>query len=153
MKKITFLCALFMLSFYIHAQLVATIEITEDIPGICSKEHVYALIPSLKGQVEATNITNDEIILKRLNSEVKFLKNNLKYKEKGSIQLIINCKGALVRFEMHTKNKKQSIELVKEMEVVFKSLGVWKAGKLDKEDVDSVLNHNYTIVNGVIIFN
>jgi hypothetical protein len=78
---------------------------------------VYALFPSFKGQKEAVcPITEDEI-LKRLNSEVIFLKDKPTYQDKGMIGLVINCKGELVKCKMD--NKTQSPDLDKQIELVL----------------------------------
>ncbi len=133
------------------AQFVAKLEVKEDIQGICNKQEVYALFPSLDGQDEAIcPIAKDEI-LKRLNSEVQFLKKNPKYKDKGMIGLIINCKGEVVRCKMDNNTK--NAELDKQIEDVFNSLGDWKAGKLNGKEVDSSILYSFKIKKGIITFN
>ncbi|MFI5204948.1 MAG: hypothetical protein ACHQF2_10670, partial [Flavobacteriales bacterium] len=132
------------------AQFVAKLEVIEDIPGICDKNEVYAMFPSFKGQEEAVcPITKDEI-LKRLNEEVTFLKDNPKYKDKGMMGLIINCKGEVVQCKMDNKTK--SAELDKQIEAVFNSLGIWKAGKLDGKEVDTSRLFSFSIKKGKFTF-
>jgi hypothetical protein len=132
------------------AQFVAKMEVKEDIPGICDKNEVYALIPSFNGQDEAVcPLTKDEI-LQRLNSEVVFLKENPKYKDSGMIGLVINCKGEVVQCKMDNKTK--NAELDKQIEAVFNSLGAWRAGKLSGKEVDSSRFFSFTIKNGKFYF-
>lgn len=133
------------------AQFVAKLEVKEDIPGICDKNEVYALFPSLTGQVEAVCPVTKEEIQKRLNEEVTFLKENPKHKDEGMIGLIINCKGELIQCEMDNKTK--STELDKQIETVFNSLGEWKAGKLDGTEVDTSRLYSFKIKNGQLTLN
>ncbi|HBS86723.1 MAG: hypothetical protein A2W91_11895 [Bacteroidetes bacterium GWF2_38_335] len=132
------------------AQFVAKMEVKEEIPGICDKNEVYVLFPMFDGQKEAVCPVTNEVILKRLNSEVQFLKDNPKYKDKGMIGLVINCKGEVVKCEMD--NKTQSSELDKQIETVFNSLGEWKPAKLNGKEVDSSLLFSFKIKKGVISF-
>lgn len=132
------------------AQFVAKMEVKEDIPGICDKNEVYALFPSFKGQDEAVcPMTKDEI-LQKLNSEVAFLKDNPKYKDKGMIGLVINCKGEVVQCKMDNKTKNP--ELDKQIEAVFNSLCSWKAGKLNGKEVDTSRLFSFKIKNGKFYF-
>ena len=132
------------------AQLVAKMQIKEDIPGLCNKNEVYALFPSFKGQEEAVCPVTKEEILKRLNAEVAFLKTNPKYKDKGMMGLIINCKGEVVKCKMDNKTK--SPELDQQIEAVFNSLGQWKAGKLNGQEIDSSRLFSFKIKNGEFTF-
>jgi hypothetical protein len=126
-------------------------EIKESIPGLCNKDEVYALFPSIKGQVQAVCPLTKEQIVERLNNEVKFLKENPKYNDKGMVGLIISCKGELVKCAMDNKTK--SPELDKQIEDVFNSLGLWKAGKLKKKEVDTSRLFSFVITDGVIALN
>jgi len=132
------------------AQFVAKMEVKEDIPGICDKNEVYVLFPSFNGQEEAVcPVTKDEI-LQKLNSEVSFLKDKPKYKDKGMIGLVINCKGEVVKCKMDNKTK--SIELDKQIEAVFNSFGTWKTGKLNGKEVDTSRLFSFNIKNGKFTF-
>ena len=137
--------------FNASAQFVAIMEIKEPIPGLCNDKKVYALLPSFKGQKEAECSLSDEEINERLNNEVKFLKNNPKYDDKGMIGLVINCKGEVVQCKMDNKTKMP--ELDKQIEDVFNTLGVWTAGKLNKKAVDTSRLFSFVIKDGVIIIN
>ena len=150
MKKTGLFAVTMLLGLSASAQFVARVEVKEDIPGICNKNEVYALFPMLEGQVEAECPMTDEEILKRLNAEVAFLKENPKYSDKGMIGLFINCEGKVVKCEMDNNTK--SPELDKQIEAVFNSLGEWKAGKLNGEEVDSSILFSFKIKNGKISF-
>jgi hypothetical protein len=134
-----------------YAQFVAKMEIKEPIPGLCSKQDVYALIPGLKGQVQAQCQLTKEQINDKLNSEIQFVKDNPDYNDKGMIGLIINCKGELVQCKMD--NKTTSTELDSQIEKVFNSIDGWTAGKLNKKNVDSSRLYSFKIENGKISIN
>ena len=133
------------------AQFVATMEIKEPIPGLCSDQVVYALIPGLKGQVPAECALSKEQLNDKLNAEIQFLKVNPKYDDKGMIGLIINCKGKLVQCKMDNKTK--SPELDSQIERVFSSIENWTPGKLNKKSVDTSRLFSFTIKNGVLKLN
>jgi len=124
-------------------------EVKEPIEGICNEKEVYALLP-FDGQEKAICPISENDILKRLNSEIQFLKDNPKFKGKGMIGLIINCKGEVVQCKMDNKTK--STELDKQIEEVFNTLGEWKAGKLNKKKVDSSVLYSFKIKKGKITF-
>jgi hypothetical protein len=148
MKNLFFLLFAFF-SGNLSAQFVAKMEVKEDIPDLCDKNHVYVLFPMFKGQIEAVCPLSKEEIQKKLNEEVTFLKDKPKYKDKGMIGLIISCKGEIVQCKMDNKTK--STELDQQIEAVFNSLGIWKAGKLDGMQVDSSRLYSFTIKKGKII--
>jgi hypothetical protein len=150
MKKTSLILLTTLWGLTASAQFVAKMEVKEDIPGICDKNEVYALFPSFKGQEEAVCPVTKEEILQKLNSEVTFLKDNPKYKDKGMIGLVINCKGEVVKCKMDNKTK--SPELDKQIEVVFNSLGSWKAGKLNGKEVDTSRLFSFKIKDGKFTF-
>ncbi|WP_018342525.1 hypothetical protein [Cytophaga aurantiaca] len=150
MKKTTLILLTTFLGLSASAQFVAKMEVKEDIQGICDKNEVYALFPSFKGQEEAICPVTKEEILQKLNTEVSFLKDNPKYKDTGMIGLIINCKGEVVKCKMDNKTK--SAELDKQIEIVFNSLGSWKAGKLNGKEVDTSKLFSFKIKNGKFTF-
>jgi hypothetical protein len=137
--------------FTTSAQFVAKMEIKEPISGLCNKQDVYALIPSLKGQAQAQCSLTKEQINDKLNSEIQFLKENPDYNDKGMIGLIINCKGELVQCKMDNKTK--SPELDSQIEKVFNSLSEWTAGKFNKKNVDTSRLFSLKIENGTISIN
>lgn len=139
------------ISYTASAQFVAKMEIKEPIPGLCSKQDVYALIPGLKGQVPAECSLSKDQINDKLNAEIQFLKDNPDYSDKGMIGLIINCEGKLVQCKMDNKTK--SPELDSQIEQVFNTLSEWTAGKLNKKNVDTSKLFSFTIDKGKIILN
>jgi hypothetical protein len=151
MKKIGLVILMATFGLTLSAQFVAKMEVKEDIPGLCNKNEVYALLPSFKGQKVAVCPVTEEDILKRLNTEVKFVKDNSSYQDKGMIGLIINCKGEVVKCKMD--NNTGNIDLDKQIEAVFNSLGSWKAGKLNKKEVDSSRLFSFKIENSTFTFN
>jgi hypothetical protein len=150
MKKTLLILLTSFFGLTVSAQFVAKMEVKEDIPGICDKNEVYALFPSIKGQVEAVCPVPKDTILKRLNSEVLFIKNNPDYNDKGMIGLVINCKGEVVKCKMDNNTKKPDLD--KQIEAVFNSLGSWTAGKLNKKAVDTSRLFSFKIVNGIFTF-
>lgn len=150
MKKSFLLVIVTLICMSASAQFVAIMEVTDSIPGICDSKAVYVLFPMLKGQEEAVCPVSENEILKRLNSELAFLKENPKYQDKGMIGLVINCKGELVKCKMDNNTK--SPELDKQIEVVFNTLGDWKAGKLDGTEVDSSKLYSFKIKKGKVTF-
>ena len=132
------------------AQFIARVEMKEAIPGICNKDEVYALFNSFRGQGEPVCPITKEEILKRLNAEVSFLKDKPKYKDKGMVGLIINCKAEVIQCKMDGKTK--STELDKQIEAVFNSLGVWKEGRLNGAAVDASVLFSFKIKKGVFVF-
>jgi len=150
MKKVLTILWMTLIGLNASAQFVAKMEVKENIPGICDKNEVYALFPSIKGQEEAVCPVTKEQILQRLNTEVSFLKDNPKFKDKGMIGLVINCKAEVIKCEMDNKTK--STELDKQIEDVFNSLGSWNAGKLNGKEVDTSRLFSFTIKNGKFYF-
>ena len=148
MKKIFLIVLPLLTSTIASAQFVARMEVKEPIPGLCDEKEVYVMLPSFKGQVEAVCPLTDEQIAEKLNSEVKFLKENPTYNDKGMMGLVINCKGEVVKCAMD--NETQSPELDIQIEAVFNNLGTWKAGKMKKREVDTSMLFSFVIENGVI---
>jgi len=150
MKKTLFILLGICAGWHASAQFVARMQITNEIAGICNKKEVYVLFTSFKGQIEAVCPVTKDSILKRLNTEVKYLKENPTYTDKGMVGVVINCKGEVVQCEMDNKTKKH--ELDKQIVAVFNSLGTWKAGKLDGNEVDSSRLFDLKIIDGVFSF-
>jgi len=148
--KIIFLALIAsVISISASAQFVARMEIKEPIPGLCNAKE-YAMLPGFKGQEEAVCSVSEDSILKRLNTEVVFLKDNPKYSDKGMIGIIINCKSRVVQCKMDNLTKNP--ELDKQIENVFNSLGEWKAGKLNGKPVDTSKLFSFKILDGVFTF-
>lgn len=151
MKKLPVLSFLLLTCHLAMSQFVARLEVKDSIPGICDSKEVYNLFPMFKGQEEAVCPVAEEEIQKRLNQEVGFLKEHTNYKDKGMVNIIINCKGDVVKCEMDNKTKSE--ELDRQIVAVFNSLGSWKAGKLNGKPVDSSRLWSFEIKKGKITIN
>jgi hypothetical protein len=134
----------------VNGQFVARMEVKEDIPGLCDRNEVIAVLPGLKDQEAAVCPVSKKEILDRLNTEVQFVKDNPKFNGKGMIGLIVNCKGDVVQCKMDNKTKSE--ELDRQIEAVFHNLGSWKPGKLSNRDVDTSNLYSFRIKNGKFLF-
>ncbi len=151
MKNILLLIVLCTCTTILSAQFVAKMVVKEDIPGICDKNEVYSLFESFKGQDEAKSQFTDEQIEQKLNTDVAFLKENVKYKDEGMVSIIINCEGEVVQCEMDNKTKSEILD--EQIVAIFKTLGPWTAGELDGKAVDTVLLFSFEIKKGVLELN
>jgi hypothetical protein len=130
--------------------MLARVEIKEPIEGICDTKNVYVMFSMLdKAQVDAVCSIPDSTIENRLNSEVEFIKDKPNYKDKGMVDVIINCKGEVVQCK--TDNKSKSPILDEQILSVFKTLTTWKAAKLNDKDVDSMKIFSFEVKGGKII--
>lgn len=131
------------------AQLIATVEVTEPVPGICDNKHVYALLPYFTGQHEAKWEATKEQVQERLNAEVTWLKENPKFKLKKheSVSVWVNCKGVVVKVELDSKSEPFN----EQVEAVFNSLGKCQPGTLDGIAVDSAVLWGIEVKKGKII--
>jgi len=152
MRRILYLLLACLFSYGVQGQFVAKLEVVEPIDGLCDVTEVYVLFPSFEGQKEADCPVTNEEILRRLNSEVQYLKDHPKLKDKGMIGLIIDCNGEVIKCEIDASYGTSSKELDAQIEAVFNSLGNWMSGKLDGKDVDSSLMFSFTIKKGIISF-
>lgn len=129
--------------------MVARMEVKEPIKGVCDNSNVLAILPIPgNGQIEAKAPKTKEEIIQELNSKVTFLKDKPDYKDKGMVNLIINCKGELVRCEMDNKTK--SPELDKQIVAVFAEMKDWTPGMVNNNSVDTVVLYSFAIENGKI---
>lgn len=132
--------------------MVARMEVKEPIMGVCDNANVIAILPFPgNGQVKAQTTKTKEEITKELNSKVSFLQNKPDYEDKGMVNLIVNCKGELVRCEIDNKTK--SPELDTQIVAVFAELKSWTAGKIHNNAVDTSILYSFTIKNGKIALN
>src|SRR5687767_10791205 len=134
MRKLLFFLLAISTGHAVTAQLVARMEVKEPIPGVCDNKNVYVLFPMFGDQKEAICPVSDKAIQDRLHAEVTFLKDSAAYNDKGMVNIIINCKGEVVKCEID--NKTRHAELDKQIVTVFNSLGEWKPGKLNGKKVD-----------------
>ncbi len=134
------------------SNMVAIMEVKEPIEGVCDNDYVVVILPFPgNGQVKAIAPKTDEQIEKELNAKVSFLNDNPNYEVKGMVNLIINCKGELVRCEIDNKTK--SAELDNQIVAVFAELKKWTAGKINNRNVDTSVLYSFTITNGKISLN
>jgi hypothetical protein len=130
--------------------LVARMEVKEPIKGVCDNANVIVILPFPgNGQVKAQAPKTKEEITLELNSKVSFLNDKPDYEDKGMVNLIINCKGELVRCEIDNKTK--SPELDSQIVAVFAELKTWTAGKINNNPVDTSVLYSFTIKNGKIV--
>ena len=147
MKKGFIILVTLFISLSASAQLVQVAANTEPIEGACNKSQIYGLQSAYTGQQEPICPLGVEGIISRLNMEVAFLKQNLGYSDNGMVNLVINCKGEIVSCKMDYKTK--NLELDKQIMTVFKTLGQWKAGKLNDMEVDSYKQIGFKIEDSV----
>jgi len=143
MKKFTLFSCILIISLTTKSQFVARADIKEKINGLCDQKNVYALLPILKGQEEASCSESDSTIEQKLNNDVTFLKDKPDYEDKGMVSIIINCNNEVLKFE--TDNKTKSSELDEQILSVFKTFTKWKSGKLNGKKVDSIKLISFTI--------
>lgn len=128
---------------------VARMQVDEPIEGVCDNSNVLVILPlENNGQVEARASISDEEIMNELNAKVSFLKDNPNYEDEGMVNLIINCKGEMVRCQIDNETK--SPELDEQIVAVFSKLKKWTPGKLHEKSVDTMVLYSFKIKNGKI---
>jgi hypothetical protein len=148
MKK-TIAFILGVLSFQLaSAQFVAKMELKEPIEGLCSND-VYTILPGFSGQQEPVCPISSADITKKLNQQVTYLKDSAMYEDKGMVDIFINCKGEVVKCEIDNKTK--NAQLDQQIVAVFKTLGNWTPGKLNKKNVDCAKLWSFKIKEGKFI--
>ena len=129
--------------------MIATMQVDKPLLGVCDNSKVIAILPfPANGQIKAQAPLTDEEITKKLNDEVDFLKNKTDYNDKGMVNLIVNCEGKMVRYQID--NKTQSPELDQQIVNVFSQMIDWKAGTIHGKFVDTSVLYSFEIKNGVI---
>lgn len=129
--------------------MVAKLQMDEHVEGVCDNDNVYAILPFPgNGQVAAKAPKTDEQITTELNSKVTFLKDKPDYKDEGMVNIIINCKGEVVKCEIDNKTK--SPELDKQIVAVFAEMKKWSAATVSGKAVDAVELYSFTIKKGKI---
>lgn len=129
--------------------MLATMQVNEPIPGVCNNSKVIAILPFPGNkQIKAKAPKTDEELIAILNEEVTFLKSNPNFNDKGTVNLIVNCEGQMVRCGI--SNKTQSPELDKQIVDVFSRMKNWDAGTVDGKPVDTSILYSFTIENGVL---
>lgn len=150
MKKLLIAVLLTLIGSAGFSQLVARVEMKEDVPGICDKNNVYSLMKLFgKDQEEAVPPLSVKKLEQRLNEEVTFLQQHPEFEGKGIVGVFINCKGELVQCKID--NKTGSDELDGQIVAVIATMKEWKAGKLAGRKVDSVHLYSFDVVKGKLI--
>lgn len=127
---------------------IATMEIKDDVPGLCDKEKVLVMFPMLdEQQVEAKCPLSNEEIEKKLNA-VDFLKDNDELNDEGMLNIIINCSGRLVKVEMDKKTT--STELDDQIVAEFKKLKTWTPATYYGTKVDNAQLISFEIKEGTL---
>jgi len=130
--------------------MVARMEVKEPIAGVCDNGNVIAILPIPgNGQVSAKAPMTDDQITEALKTRVTFLKDKPDYDDKGMVNLIVNCKGELVRCEIDNKTK--SPELDNQIVAVFAEMKQWTAGSVNNKSVDTSVLYSFTIKKGTIV--
>lgn len=131
------------------SNLIGRMQVDEPIEGVCDNANVIMIMSFLnKAQVKAKAPKTDAELVLQLNSQVTFLKDKPDYEDKGIINLIVNCKGELVRCQIDNKTKSQ--ELDSQIVAVFAEMKKWTAGKVNNVSVDTVVLVSFSIKNGKI---
>jgi len=129
--------------------MVAVMQVEEPIPGVCDNSSVIVILPLPgNGQVKAAAPKTEEEITAELNAKVAFLKDKPDYNDKGMVNMIVNCKGELVRCQID--NKTQSPELDSQIVAVFAEMKTWIPGTINGKPVDTVVLYSFTITGGKI---
>jgi len=129
--------------------LIARMEVKVPIKGVCDNNNVVVVLPFPGNrQVRAKAPKTNAELTQELNDKVSFLKDKPDYEDKGTVNIIINCKGELVRCEIDKKTK--SPELDSQILAVFAEMKKWTAGKIGNESFDTMDFYSFTIKNGKI---
>jgi DNA-binding protein YbaB len=132
--------------------MVARMEVKEPIEGVCDNANVMAILPiSGNGQVEAKAPKSDKELTAELNSNISYLQDKGDYEDEGMVNLIVNCKGELVKCEIDNKTK--SPELDDQIVAVFAKMKIWTAATINNQAVDTIVLYSFKIKNGKITLN
>lgn len=148
--KIRIVSILFLIaSLESYGQLIAKVEMKENVEGICDNDNVYGLFNGFDGQVEPKCSVSKEEMQEQLN-QVQFLKDNPKYKGNGMVGVFINCEGETIGWRISVKTNQ---ELDKQLLIIFESFEEWTAGTLNGKNVDCSELISYKIKKGKLIIN
>ena len=114
----------------------------------CDPRSLYALQPTVQGQIPAECPLNNEQMAKKLNTDIPFLRSHTTLTDKCRMGWIINCKGQVVNCAIDAKST--STELDKQLESALKNIGDWKPGTLNGNPVDCAILRMIVITDGVI---
>jgi len=119
------------------------------IEGICKNSPVFDIKPTdNNGHVKAKAFKTDDAILKQLNRKVGFLKDKPNYQDKGTVELIINCRGKLSKCSMSNKTQDEGLDI--QILSVFRQLKNWSPATMRARPVNSRILYNFSIKNGEI---
>lgn len=149
MRTIAFFTLLFLVGNITKAQIIAKVQMTEEVEGICDHDNVYGLFDSFEGQVTPKCSVTKEEMEQKLN-EVQYLKDHPKSKGKGMVGVYINCKGEPLNWDISIKIED---ELDKQLLLVFQTFKEWSIGTLDGEKVDCRELISYKIKKGKLTIN
>ena len=149
MKYIVFL-ALICFGSQSFSQLVAKVQMDEEVEGLCNQKDVYALYNGWDGQVEPKCSVSEDDMQTELN-KVEYLKQNPKFKGEGMVGVYINCEGKAIGWEIDNETK--SKELDQQLLEVFKTYQSWTAGTFNGDKVDCRVLISYKIKKGVLTIN
>lgn len=130
---------------------IAIFNDTKGIPGLCNDTAVYGFL-FFPGQHHPKASIGLKAIEKRLNADLKFLKDHPDYtaSKTPQIDILINCKGEALRYEMEPAS--DNAELDQQIIALFKTFGPWKAGRIKKQQVDSKWRAMLFVRDGKISF-
>ena len=132
MKSVKFLGAALIIGLMISFAAIPpnTSVKSKQTESICKKNPVvYVIQPTANnGHVKAKAPKIDDTIAKQLKRKVDFLKDKENFEDKGTVELVINCKGRLVECTM--SNKTQDEDLDAQILAVFKQLKIWEAATM-----------------------
>jgi hypothetical protein len=104
----------------------------------------------LSGQEDAKCPITKEELLAKLNNEITFFKDNPKYKSKGSVEVMVNCEGEVVKVEVDFKKMNKILE--NQIIDLIKRLGNWEPGKLEGKKVDSITLFSFKVKKGKVAY-
>jgi hypothetical protein len=146
MKKIIQLVIIFMINLNSFGQMIMSAEgVNPD--NVCKPNEVYFLMENRARPTES--IDSIEI---RLNNIIKNAKENPSFEAKPAIQFAVNCNGE-IGGGFHVVTKSGNDKLDQELIEFFKTIKLWKAGKIKKKTVDSWYMWRLEIKNGYIDIN
>lgn len=151
MKKTLLLLILLITGLTTQAQFIATVQMDEEVEGICDHDKVYALFAGFDGQVPAKCSVSKNEMEQLLNEQLQFLKDNPKFRGKGMVGVYINCEGETLQWSVSVKTG--NADLDKEILEIFQSFSQWEAGTLDGELVDTHELFSYEIKKGILKIN
>lgn len=125
---------------------IATVQMDEELDGICDNSKVYHLNPIFgEGQVKAVCPLSDDEMTVKFNA-VSFLVENTSFNGEGMLGAFINCEGKLIQGKIDNSTGNESLD--KELEVVLNEWTEWTPGKLDGKSVDSHILISFKIEEG-----